>query len=91
MSPRRRIGHLAASPLGHGFVVASHGARFLTLHTPAGFDRVVSEAGTRAEVSSAEREIHVPDCVHLPSPEELTRIAAKYGIEIVGPPPPISA
>jgi len=68
-------------------VVASHGAKFLTLHTPAGFDRFVSEAGTKAHLSAGEREIHTPDSVHLPSPEELTRIAAKYGIEIVPPLP----
>lgn len=74
----------------HGFVVASAGAKFLTLHTPAGFDRFTVEAGAPARVDEGERAIHQPDSIVPPSPEELTRIAATYGIEIVGPPPGIT-
>src|SRR5256885_1746712 len=41
-------GGLAILPRGlpHGFVVVSAAARFLTLHTPAGFDRFVADVGT---------------------------------------------
>jgi quercetin dioxygenase-like cupin family protein len=74
----------------HGFVVASPGAKFLTLHTPSGFDKFTLEAGAPAHVNEGEREIHQPDSIVPPTPEELTRIAATYGIEIVGPPPAIT-
>ncbi|MFC0541642.1 cupin domain-containing protein [Kutzneria chonburiensis] len=70
-------GGLALLPRGlpHGFVVVSGSARFLTLHTPAGFDRFVAEVGT---------PLNVP--ADVPAPAELTRIAARHGIQIVGPP-----
>ncbi|MEU8818960.1 cupin domain-containing protein [Actinoplanes sp. NPDC048796] len=66
-------GGLALLPRGlaHGFVVTSPQARFLTLHTPAGFDRFVAEVGA----------ITPP-----PTPAELTRLAATHGVQIVGPP-----
>lgn len=72
-------GGLALLPRGldHGFVVTSPVARFLTLHTPAGFDRFVAEAGVPAGSAG-------PDPA--PDPAELVRIAGRYGIEIVGPP-----
>jgi len=70
-------GGVALLPRGlpHGFVVVSGSARFLTLHTPAGFDRFVAEVGTPLTVPAEG-----------PDPAELTRIAAKHGIQIVGPP-----
>jgi quercetin dioxygenase-like cupin family protein len=74
----------------HGFVVASPGAKFLTLHTPAGFDKFTLEAGAPALVDQGEREIHQPEGIVPPSPEELTRTAATYGIEILGPPPTLA-
>ncbi|GAA0481592.1 cupin [Paractinoplanes deccanensis] len=66
-------GGLALLPRGlaHGFVVTSPQARFLTLHTPAGFDRFVAEVGAATPPSG---------------PAELTRIAAAHGVQIVGPP-----
>ncbi|MFF5554011.1 cupin domain-containing protein [Streptomyces olivaceoviridis] len=65
-------GGLALLPRGlaHGFVVTSPQARFLTLHTPGGFDRFVAQASD-ARASD---------------PAELTRMAAAHGIDIVGPP-----
>ena len=74
-------GGLALLPRGipHGFVVTSPQARFLTLHTPGGFDRFVAEAGIALDA---------PDAADAPplDPAELTRIAAAHGIQIVGPP-----
>jgi quercetin dioxygenase-like cupin family protein len=72
-------GGLALLPRGlaHGFVVTSPQARFLTVHTPSGFDRFVDEIGVPPE--------SVPDQAPL-SPADLTRIAAGHGIQIVGPP-----
>ncbi|XVU21704.1 cupin domain-containing protein [Actinoplanes sp. CA-054009] len=66
-------GGLALLPRGlpHGFVVTSPQARFLTLHTPAGFDAFVTEVGATTPP---------------PNPAELTRLAAHHGIQIVGPP-----
>ncbi|MEV6235526.1 cupin domain-containing protein [Lentzea sp. NPDC051838] len=63
--------------LSHAFVVTSPEARFLTLHTPAGFEKFVLKAGTAT-----------PPLEDLPpDPAALGAMAAAYGIEIVGPPP----
>ena len=72
-------GGLALLPRGlaHGFVVTSPQARFLTVHTPSGFDRFVDEIGVPPETAAGRAPL---------SPEELTRIAAGHGIQIVGPP-----
>jgi quercetin dioxygenase-like cupin family protein len=71
-------GGLAILPRGiaHGFVVVSPSARFLTLHTPSGFDRFVAEVGLPLTATDAPA----------PDPQELTRVAARHGIQIVGPP-----
>lgn len=73
-------GGLAVLPRGiaHGFVVTSPDARFLTLHAPGGFDRFVAEIGTPLDASGED--------AGPPDPAELTRIAAHYGVQIVGPP-----
>ncbi|SNY47665.1 cupin domain-containing protein [Paractinoplanes atraurantiacus] len=72
-------GGLALLPRGlaHGFVVTSSEARFLTVHTPSGFDRFVTEVGVAPEYAADTAPL---------SPEELTRVAAGHGIQIVGPP-----
>jgi quercetin dioxygenase-like cupin family protein len=67
--------------LPHAFVVTSPQARFLTFHTPAGFDAFTQAVGTPA-VSDSPPADEVP-----PSPAELARIAAQFGIEILGPMP----
>ncbi|MFF3909715.1 cupin domain-containing protein [Streptomyces sp. NPDC001848] len=75
-------GALALLPRGlaHGFVVTSPTARFLTLHTPGGgFDAFVADVGVPFEGT-------VPEPGPGPDPEELTRLAAAHGIQIVGPP-----
>ena len=71
----------------HGFVVASARSKFLTVHTPSAFDRFAFEIGTPAERGA--NGYQAPANVVDPSPEELTRIAASFGIDIVGPPPAI--
>ncbi|MFF9488126.1 cupin domain-containing protein [Streptomyces sp. NPDC014676] len=76
-------GGLALLPRGlaHGFVVTSPTARFLTLHTPGGgFDAFVADIGTPFDESRSADPVAGPD------PAELTRLAATYGIQIVGPP-----
>ncbi|MFE9445127.1 cupin domain-containing protein [Streptomyces sp. NPDC006602] len=76
-------GGLALLPRGlaHGFVVTSPTARFLTLHTPGGgFDAFVEEAGVPFD------GLVPPEAGPGPDPEELQRMAAAHGIQIVGPP-----
>jgi quercetin dioxygenase-like cupin family protein len=76
-------GGLALLPRGlaHGFVVTSPTARFLTLHTPGGgFDAFVADVGVPFDDNVPTEAGPGPD------PEELTRLAAAHGIQIVGPP-----
>ena len=68
--------------LPHAFVVTSPHARFLTVHTPAGFDEFTLAVGDPATSFDGPPPDAAP-----PDPAELTRIAADYGIEILGPPP----
>ena len=68
--------------LPHAFVVTSASARFLTLHTPAGFDEFTIAAG-----SPAHSPFETPPDELPPDPAALAAIAASYGIEILGPPP----
>jgi quercetin dioxygenase-like cupin family protein len=69
--------------LTHGFVVTSAEARFLTLHTPAGFDDFTRAAGTPATpgVTTPPADLTQPD------PGELRTLARAYNIDILGPPP----
>ncbi|MDI5971097.1 cupin domain-containing protein [Streptomyces sp. SL13] len=66
--------------LAHSFLITSPTARYLTLHTPTGFEAFTREAGTLEDGSG--RPSQAP-----PTSEELRRIAARYDIEIIGPPP----
>lgn len=66
--------------IAHSFIVTSPEAHYLTMHTPSGFDAFTREAGI-LDVGTGR-----PSQAPL-SPEELRRIAAKYDIEIIGPPP----
>jgi quercetin dioxygenase-like cupin family protein len=68
--------------LPHAFVVTSPHAHYLTLHTPAGFDRFTLAVGTPATGEATMP----PDEVPL-DPDALAAIARSHGIEIVGPPP----
>jgi quercetin dioxygenase-like cupin family protein len=74
---RRRAlpGAVAVMPrlVPHTFVVVSATARYLVLHTPAGFDDFVHE------VDAATRAGETLD------PPALTEIAGRHGVEILGP------
>jgi quercetin dioxygenase-like cupin family protein len=77
-------GAVAFLPRGlpHAFVVTSPQARYLTIHTPAGFDQFAIAAGTSVGPTSR------PPAGELPAdPAALAAMAAEYGIEILGPPP----
>ena len=68
--------------LAHTFLVTSPTpARFLLGTEPSGFEDFVRELGEPAETFTL-----APATVELPSPERMTAVAAKYGIEILGPP-----
>jgi quercetin dioxygenase-like cupin family protein len=68
----------------HTFVVGSETpARYLLFTEPAGFDRFVAEAGVVAEALTLPPPPDGP-----PDIPALAAIAAKYGIEILGPPGP---
>jgi quercetin dioxygenase-like cupin family protein len=65
----------------HTFIVNSEEARFLLVTEPAGFEQFMREVGEPA----ARLEIP-PPATEPPDVAALIAAAAKYGIEIVGPP-----
>lgn len=65
----------------HTFVVTSEEARFLMVTEPAPFADFV-----RAMSEPAQALTLPPASVQPPTPEELTAVAAEYGMEILGPP-----
>lgn len=84
-------GQVTAAPAGsfvygprdipHTFIVSSEEARFLLVTEPAGF-----EAFIRAVGAPAPRLEIPPPATAPPDIEQLTRVAAGYGLEILGPP-----
>jgi quercetin dioxygenase-like cupin family protein len=68
--------------LPHAFVVTSPQARFMTIHTPGGFDEFVLAASTSIDSSTVSAAGEPP-----PDLAALSAVAASYGIEILGPPP----
>ncbi len=68
--------------LPHAFVVTSPQARWLTIHTPAGFDQFTLAVGTAVEVAGAPSDREMP-----PDRAAFAAKAATFGIEILGPPP----
>jgi len=65
----------------HTFLVSSEVARFLLVAEPGGFDGFLREVGEPA------RALEIPPAAtEPPDVEGLTRIAATYGIDIIGPP-----
>lgn len=72
---RAGAGSAAVLPAGrpHGFVVTSDSARYLTLHHGPGFADFLTDAGDAVDAK--------------PDPALLSEVAARHGIDIVGPPP----
>jgi mannose-6-phosphate isomerase-like protein (cupin superfamily) len=66
----------------HTFVVTSPIARYLFITEPAGFDRFVRRVSTLAE----RLGLPPPSAQRAEDPELMARVAAEYGIEILGPP-----
>jgi quercetin dioxygenase-like cupin family protein len=65
----------------HTFIVSSDVARFLLVTEPGGFEEFVRTIG-----KPAERLEIPPAATEPPDVEGLTRVAATYGLEIIGPP-----
>src|ERR1700745_23210 len=68
--------------LRHASVVPSATARFLTLHTPAGFEQFAAEAGDPAQALTLP-----PPPAGPPDFAALAQAAARHGITILAPPP----
>ena len=65
----------------HTFTVSSERARFLLVVEPGGFESFVREIGEPA------RELTIPPAgSEPPDLEQLVAVAARYGLEITGPP-----
>jgi mannose-6-phosphate isomerase-like protein (cupin superfamily) len=64
----------------HTFRTGTRGARLLTFSFPSGFADFVAAAGEPAPERTIPRTAP-------PDPRRLAEIAARYGIEITGPPP----
>lgn len=65
----------------HTFLVSSDTARFLLVTEPAGFEEFV-----RALSEPATELVIPPPATEPPDIEAMTRLAAEYGLEILGPP-----
>ena len=74
-----RIGHRRVS---HAYVVTSATARFLTLHTPAGFEQFATEVGEPAQALTLP-----PPPAGPPDFAALVQAAARHQITILAPPP----
>jgi hypothetical protein len=77
-------GTVAALPrcVSHAYVVTSATARFLTLHTPAGFEQFVTEVGEPARALTLP-----PPPAGPPDFAALAQAAARHRITILAPPP----
>ena len=71
---------LAPRGLPHTFTVDVEPTRVLLLASPGGFERFAEELGTPAQDDAQ------PTTLAVPGPAVLGPVAARYGIEVVGPP-----
>ena len=71
---------LAPKDVPHAYRVESETARWLAIATPAGFDDFVREVGEPAPEETLPPEGRQHD------PARLAEIAARFGIELLGPP-----
>ena len=67
----------------HTFVVGGQAVRYLVISEPAGFERFVAKASGAAEPRTVP-----PPADGSPDIATLAALAAKHGIEILGPPGP---
>ena len=67
--------------LPHTFTVTSEEARFLLVIEPAGFEKFLLELSEPAKSATLP-----PATLEPPAPEAMMAAAARYGIEILGPP-----
>jgi quercetin dioxygenase-like cupin family protein len=65
----------------HTFAVSSEEARFLLVIEPAGFEQFLLELSEPAQAATLP-----PTTLQTPAPETMMAAAARYGIEILGPP-----
>lgn len=63
----------------HGYVVSSRTARLLGMVTPGGFEGFFADLGR--PVQPGERSGPAPEVA------EMARVAPRYGVEVLGPPP----
>ncbi|HEY7142979.1 MAG TPA: cupin domain-containing protein [Streptosporangiaceae bacterium] len=68
--------------LRHAYVVTSATARFLSLHTPGGFERFAAEVG-----QPAQAPVLPPEPAGQHDSAALAQAAARHGITILAPPP----
>jgi quercetin dioxygenase-like cupin family protein len=68
--------------LRHAYVVTSATARFLSLHTPAGFEQFAAEVGQPAQALTLPPEPAGPRDL-----AALAQTAARHGLTILAPPP----
>lgn len=68
--------------VGHAYVVTSATARFLTLHTPAGFEQFAAEVGEPAQSLTLP-----PPPAGPPDFAALAQAAARHQITILAPQP----
>jgi quercetin dioxygenase-like cupin family protein len=68
--------------VSHAYVVTSSTARFLTLHTPAGFEQFATEVGEPARALTLP-----PPSAGPPDFAALAQAAARHQITILAPPP----
>jgi quercetin dioxygenase-like cupin family protein len=71
----------APKDVSHTYLVTSDQAEYLTSFSPAGAERFFAQVAPNVVPGEPAPPPSEPD------PEEFTRIAASYGIEIIGPPP----
>ena len=67
--------------LPHTFTVSSDEARFLLVIEPAGFEQFLLELSEPAQAATLP-----PATLQPPAPDTMMAAAARYGIEILGPP-----
>jgi quercetin dioxygenase-like cupin family protein len=80
---KAEAGSFVYGPRGvpHTFLVSSPEARFLLVTEPAGLESFVRELSEPAHARTLPPNVTQP-----PSPELMMATAAKYGLEILGPP-----